>query len=65
MASQVAQMINKDFACNAGDPSSTPGPGRASGDGTATHASILAWTIPWTAEPGRLQSVGLQRVGHD
>ena len=31
----------------------------------ATHASILAWKIPWTEEPARLQSVGLQRVGHD
>ena len=31
----------------------------------ATHSSILAWRIPWTEEPGRLQSMGLQRVGHD
>ena len=31
----------------------------------ATHSSILAWKIPWTEEPGRLQSMGLQRVGHD
>ena len=31
----------------------------------ATHSSILAWRIPWTGEPGRLQSVGSQRVGHD
>ena len=31
----------------------------------ATHSSILAWEIPWTEEPGRLQSLGLQRVGHD
>ena len=31
----------------------------------ATHYSILAWRIPWTEEPGRLQSMGLQRVGHD
>ena len=31
----------------------------------ATHSSILAWIIPWTAEPGRLQSTGSQRVGHD
>ena len=30
-----------------------------------THSSILAWRIPWTEEPGRLQSMGLQRVGHD
>ena len=31
----------------------------------ATHSDILAWRIPWTEEPGRLQSIGLQRVGHD
>ena len=31
----------------------------------ATHSSILAWEIPWTEEPGRLQSMGSQRVGHD
>ena len=30
-----------------------------------THSSILAWEIPWTAEPGWLQSIGLQRVRHD
>ena len=30
-----------------------------------THSSILAWKIPWTVEPGRLQSMGSQRVGHD
>ena len=33
--------------------------------GMATHSSILAWKIPWMEEPGRLQSMGLQRVGHD
>ena len=31
----------------------------------ATHSSTLAWKIPWTEEPGRLQSMGLQRVGQD
>ena len=31
----------------------------------ATHPSTLAWKIPWTEEPGRLQSMGSQRVGHD
>ena len=31
----------------------------------APHSSTLAWKIPWTEEPGRLQSMGLQRVGHD
>ena len=32
---------------------------------TATHSSILTWEIPWTEEPGRLHSMGSQRVGHD
>ena len=31
----------------------------------STHSSILAWRIPWTEEPGGLQSIGLQRVKHD
>ena len=31
----------------------------------ATHSSILAWKIPWTEEAGRLQFMGLQRLGHD
>ena len=34
-------------------------------NGTATHSSILAWRIPWTKEAGGLQSMGLQRVGHN
>ena len=34
-------------------------------DGVATHSSILAWRIPWTEEPGGLQSIASQRVGHD
>ena len=33
--------------------------------GMATHSSILAWKIPWTEEPGGLQSMGLQRVRHN
>ena len=33
--------------------------------GMETHSSILAWRIPWTEEPGGLQSMGSQRVGHD
>ena len=36
---------------------------RSPGEGSATQSSILAWEIPWTEEPGGLQSVGLQRVG--
>ena len=34
-------------------------------EGMATHSSILAWRIPWTEEPGRLQSIESQRVGYD
>ena len=34
-------------------------------EGMATHSSILAWRIPWTEEPGGLESMGLQRVGPD
>ena len=34
-------------------------------EGMATHSGILAWSIPWTVEPGRLQSIGSQTVGHD
>ena len=34
-------------------------------EGMATHASILAWRLPWTEKPGRLQSIGSQRVRHD
>jgi len=34
-------------------------------EGMVTHSSILAWRIPWAEEPGKLQSIELQRVGHD
>ena len=34
-------------------------------EGVETHSSILVWRIPWTEEPGRLQSIGSQRVRHD
>ena len=44
---------------------SIPGLGGSPGEGTATHSSFLAWEIPWTEEPDGLQSMGLQRVGHD
>ena len=34
-------------------------------EGMATHSSILAWRVPWTEEPGGLQSIGSQRAGHN
>ena len=40
------------------------GPEDSLEEGMATHSSILAWTIPWTQEPGGLQVLGLQRVRH-
>ena len=50
---------------NAGDVDLIPGLERFLREEMATHSIILAWEIPWTEEPGRLQSTGLQRVGHD
>ena len=50
---------------NAGDLGLSPGLGRSLEKEMAIHSSTIAWKIPWTEEPGRLQSKGLQRVGHD
>ena len=48
------------------DEGSVPGWRRSpGGENMATHSSILAWRIPWTEEPGGLQSMGLQKVRHD
>ena len=66
-ASQVALVVKNPHA-NAGDVrnvGSIPGSGRSPGGGQATYSSILAWRIPWTEEPGGLQSMGSQRVGCD
>ena len=64
----MVMLVVKNPPANAGDvrdASSIPGSGRSSGGGNATHSSILAGIIPWTEEPGGLQSVGSQRVGYD
>ena len=55
----------KQTTCNLGDLASTPGCEDPLEKGPATHSSILAWRISWTEEPGRLQSMGSQRVRHD
>ena len=52
-------------AREAGDTGSGSGSGDRLEEEMATHASILAWKIPWTEEPCGLQSMGLQRVGHN
>ena len=55
----------QESACNAGVLGSFLGQKDLLEKGMATHSSILAWRIPWAEEPGGLQSMGLQRVGHD
>ena len=56
---------NKEFACNAGDTGSIPVQDNPLEKEMATHSSILAWRIACTGELDGLQSIGLQRVGHN
>ena len=58
-------VVKKNPPANPGDLGPIPGSGRSLEEGMATHSSILAWRIPWTEEPGRLQIKGLQKDGHD
>ena len=53
-------MVN-NLPANAGDLNSFPGSGRSPGGGHGNPLPIPSWTIPWTEEPGRLQSMGLQK----
>ena len=55
----------KNMPANAGGTGSIPGSGRSLEKEMAAHSSILAWGIPWTGEPGRLQSMESQRVRQD
>ena len=67
MVSQLALVV-KNPPASAGDvrdSGSIPGSGRSLKEVMATHSSLLAWRIPWTEEPGGLQSLGSQRVEHD
>ena len=60
-------VVVKNLLANAGDirdVGSIVGQGDPL-EGMVTHSRILAWRIPWTEEPGGLQSTGLQRVGHN
>ena len=61
-------LMGKNPPANAGDirdVGSIPGQEDPLEEGMATHSSIPAWKIPWTEEPGRIQSIGSHRVGHD
>ena len=55
----------KASACDAGDLCSIPGLGRSPGEGNGNPLQYSCLDIPWTEEPGGLQSMGSQRVGHD
>ena len=60
--------VLKNLPATAGDERDTvsiPGSGRYPRAGNGNHSSILAWKISGTEEPGRLQCIGSQRVGHD
>ena len=57
--------VVKNSSADAGDVGSIPGQEDPLEEGMATHSSILAWKILWTEEPGRLLSIGSQRVRHD
>ena len=56
---------SKVSACNVGDLGSIPGSGRSPGEGNGNPLQYSCLKIPWTEEPGRLQSRGWQKVGHD
>ena len=62
-------LVIKNPSANSGDTRDKgliPGSGRSPGGGNANPLKcILAWRIPWTEEPGRLQSIGSQRARHD
>ena len=62
--SQVALVV-KNLPANAGDQIRSLGWDNPLEEDMATHSSVLAWRLPWTEEPGGLQSIGSQRVGHD
>ena len=57
--------VGEESACNEGDPVRSLGREDPLEKGMSTHSSILVWRIPWTEEPGGLQSIGSGRVGHD
>ena len=54
----------KESTCNAGDPGSIPGLGGSPGEGNGNPHPCSCLKIPWTKEPGGLQSLGSKRVGH-
>ena len=64
-SSTAGGSVVKNPPASAGDADLIPGSEGPLEKEMATHSSILAWRVPWTEEPDRLQSMELQRVGHD
>ena len=67
MGFPVAQSVKnlpamQETTCSARDPGSFPGLGRSPGEGNGNPFRVLTWRIPWTEEPGGLQSMGLQEL---
>ena len=58
-------LSGKESTCNVGDTVQSLGQEDLLEEDMATHSSILVWKIPWTEEPGRLQSMGSLRVEHN
>ena len=64
-SSLVVRSVSKESACNAGDLGSVPGSGISSGEGNGNPFRYSSLENPMNEEPGGLQSIGSQRVGHD
>ena len=62
---RLGSAVIQNLPANTRDVGMIPGSERSSGERNGTHSSILAWKIPWTEEPGGLQSMGSQRVRPD
>ena len=65
MADFPGGTVVKNLPANEGDTDSIPGLGRSSGEGNGNPLQYSCLENPWTEEPGGLQSMGSQRVGHD
>ena len=60
--------MGKEFTCNAGNTRNVDlvsESGKFPEEGHGNHCNILAWRIPWTEEPGGLQSIGSQKIGYN
>ena len=64
-ASLMTQWLKKKSTCQCRRPGLIPGSGSSPGEGNGNLLQYSCWEIPWTEEPGGLQSIGSQGIGHD